>query len=99
MTHTSARTSPGPSGRLARRLPAPLVWALTLLLSVACADAGTEPGPGVDGPEITTVTLPNAAVGTPYSQVLTVSATEGSLVWSLIGGALPPGLTFDAAIP
>jgi hypothetical protein len=99
MIGTSKRTALRSSQRLARPLRAPFVWVLTLLLCVACAEAGTEPGPGGDAPEITTVTLPNGAVGTPYSQVLNVSAAEGELVWSLIGGALPPGLTFNATVP
>src|SRR5262245_48543340 len=99
MTQTNVEIRPGFLARLRRPVRGPIVWVLTLLLSLAFADDGTQPGPGADGPEITTVTLPNGVVGTPYSQVLTVSATEGTLVWSVVGGSLPPGLTFNAGVP
>lgn len=47
-------------------------------------------------PEITTTSLPDGEVGTPYSE--TVSSTGGTapLVWSIEAGALPDGLTLDA---
>lgn len=47
---------------------------------------------------ITTATLPNAGLGEAYAQ--TVTATAGSAagyVWSVVQGALPPGLTLGAA--
>lgn len=35
--------------------------------------------------------------GLPYEQRLVVGGGEGPYTWTLTGGALPPGLTFDAA--
>jgi hypothetical protein len=43
---------------------------------------------------ITTGTLPNATVGTPYSQTLTASGS-GTFTWSFSTGALPPGITLN----
>ncbi|HJQ42248.1 MAG TPA: right-handed parallel beta-helix repeat-containing protein [Jatrophihabitantaceae bacterium] len=42
--------------------------------------------------------LPNGTVGVPYSVTITATGGLGApYVWSLAGGALPPGLTFSAA--
>jgi len=45
---------------------------------------------------ITTATLPNATVGTPYSQTLTASGS-GTFAWSVSTGALPAGITLSSA--
>jgi hypothetical protein len=45
---------------------------------------------------ITTATLPNATVGTPYSQTLTASG-GGTFAWSVSTGALPAGITLSSA--
>ncbi len=45
----------------------------------------------------TTSPLPSGTVGTPYSQTLTASGTSGTVVWSLVSGTLPDGLTFTGA--
>jgi hypothetical protein len=46
---------------------------------------------------ITTATLPNATVGTPYSQTLTATGVSGTLTWSISTGALPGGITLSSA--
>jgi len=38
-------------------------------------------------------TLPNATAGASYSQTITASGGAGSYIYSIFGGALPPGLT------
>ena len=43
-------------------------------------------------PTITTTTLPNGKVGTPYSETLAATGGTGTLTWSLLSGALPTGL-------
>ena len=46
--------------------------------------------------EITTESLPEALVGTPYEA--TVEAANGSdLAWRIVAGELPPGLSLDAS--
>lgn len=44
-------------------------------------------------PVITTTLLPKGVVGTHYSQALTATG-ETPIIWSIIGGVLPKGLTF-----
>jgi Putative Ig domain len=46
---------------------------------------------------ITTVSLPGAQVGTPYSMTLAASGGTTPYTWALTGGTLPAGLTFNAA--
>jgi hypothetical protein len=43
-------------------------------------------------PNITTPSLPNATVSTPYSQTITATGGTGALTWSISAGSLPPGL-------
>jgi hypothetical protein len=45
---------------------------------------------------ITTATLPNGTVGTPYSQTLTAANVSGTLTWSVSTG-LPTGLALSSA--
>jgi len=45
-------------------------------------------------PIITTTTLPNAVIHQAYNQSL--AATGGGVTWSIVTGALPPGLTLNA---
>ena len=59
--------------------------AVTLLLSVMSISAQVT---------ITTNSLPDGMVGTPYSQTLT--ATGAARVWHINAGALPDGLTLTA---
>jgi FtsP/CotA-like multicopper oxidase with cupredoxin domain len=47
-------------------------------------------------PVITTATVPNAEVGTPYSAALQVASGLPPYQFTIAGGALPPGLTLNA---
>jgi hypothetical protein len=47
-------------------------------------------------PTITTTSLPNGNVGTPYSQQLQATGGVGNLTW-ILTGALPDGLSLDQA--
>jgi YVTN family beta-propeller protein len=42
------------------------------------------------------LTLPSATQGTSYSQNVTVTGGIGTIVQTIVGGSLPPGLTFSA---
>jgi hypothetical protein len=46
---------------------------------------------------VTTVSLPGATVGTPYSQTLAASGGTNHYTWSIINGVLPQGLSLNAA--
>ena len=54
---------------------------------------GTFTIPDPEQPVITTTSLPNGKVGTAYSATLT--ATGGSITWSIESGTLPAGLTLS----
>lgn len=45
--------------------------------------------------KITTNSLPSATAGQSYSQQLTASGGVGPYTWSLVSGALPPGLSLS----
>ena len=45
---------------------------------------------------ITTASLPDGRVGTPYSQALAAAGGTGTLTWALTAGTLPGGLSFSA---
>lgn len=48
--------------------------------------------------EIAQSSLPNGAVGDPYSQTLTTNGpTTGVVTWAVISGALPPGVSLNPA--
>ncbi|MCS7026039.1 MAG: Ig domain-containing protein [Bryobacteraceae bacterium] len=50
------------------------------------------------GLAVTTTALPGGSVGQPYSATLAATGGSGSgYVWSVIAGALPPGLTLSAS--
>ena len=49
----------------------------------------------IPAPVITTTSLPNGTYNTLYSQ--TLEATSGNITWSVSDGALPGGLTLNAA--
>ena len=51
----------------------------------------------VSGLTITTVTLPQAVAGTPYSFSLAASLGSPPYTFSIVGGALPSGLTMNSA--
>jgi hypothetical protein len=44
---------------------------------------------------IITTSLPNATVGTAYSQPLAATSASDFQIWSLISGSLPPGLSLS----
>jgi hypothetical protein len=46
---------------------------------------------------ITTNTLPNGKLGNPYSKTLAAAAGTKPYTWSVIGGALPNGLSLDTS--
>jgi hypothetical protein len=45
---------------------------------------------------ISTNSLPNGAVGVPYTATLAVAGGFPPYVWSVQSGSLPPGLSMDA---
>jgi hypothetical protein len=55
--------------------------------------------PGGGGLTITTTTLPNGTVGTPYNAVLEAAGGSGSITWTLAdgSGSLPSGLTLSSS--
>jgi uncharacterized protein (TIGR03437 family) len=63
-----------------------------LYFSIVCA-ALAQPAPLT----ITTQSLPFGSVGIPYSAGLKAAGGSGAYTWSIVQGALPPGLTLDAA--
>ena len=46
---------------------------------------------------ITTTSLHNGAVSTPYTQALAASGGTGSYTWALVSGTLPNGLSFNSS--
>ncbi len=44
-----------------------------------------------------TLTLPDGLTGSPYLQTLTTSGGTGNVSWTVVSGALPPGLTLSTA--
>jgi len=48
-------------------------------------------------PNITTTTLPAGSLTVAYNQTVSATGGIGTLVWSVTGGALPPGLTLNAS--
>lgn len=64
-------------------------------------DTGGDAGDGTDDPAILieTADLPAGRVAMPYEAPLAVSDAEGEVHWSVVEGALPPGLALaDGAI-
>jgi len=53
--------------------------------------------PGNAGLQISNVTLPGGSVGDAYSATFVASGGTAPYSWSIVGGALPPGLTLTAA--
>jgi hypothetical protein len=45
---------------------------------------------------VTTATLPGGTVGAAYQQALAASGGSGGIAWSMVGGALPAGLSLGA---
>ncbi len=61
------------------------------LAETATLSITVNPDPVISG------TPPAGTVGTPYSTTVTASGGTAPLTWSLASGALPAGLTFNAA--
>jgi hypothetical protein len=65
-------------------------------LSIYPASTGGGPSPGGGGPlSITTVALNAGIVGRSYNTALAASGGTPPYRWTLVGGALPPGLDFS----
>ncbi|MDR1724113.1 MAG: putative Ig domain-containing protein [Tannerella sp.] len=67
-----------------------LTTTVTLTLSITATNYTPIPA------SITTVSLPDGYTNTPYSQTLTATG-DYTFSWSLVGGALPTGLTLSGA--
>jgi large repetitive protein len=52
---------------------------------------------GTNSLTLTPATLPNAPQGSPYSQTITASGGTAPYTFSIISGALPPGLVLNAS--
>jgi Putative Ig domain len=93
-------------GRLDERLaartfkyvvPALVVIASTIVLN-GCAGIAGAPNSGSTNPlTISTVSLADAVVGTPYSQTLQATGGTAPYSWSITSGSLPAGLTLAAS--
>jgi len=60
--------------------------------------ATASPTAGVAGPlTITTTSVGNGTVGSPYSQTLMATGGTPPYFWSIVGGRLPVGLSFNSA--
>lgn len=71
------------------------VSAALLLLGAACTQQPPPPPPSTL--TITTVELPLAELGQPYSFQLQTTGGAGPVTWSLLSGVLPTGLSLDSA--
>jgi hypothetical protein len=70
--------------------------AAVIIVAAAAPPATTPPAPS-STLTITTSTLPDGKVQTPYSQSLVATGGTGNLTWSITSGSLPAGLTLDAS--
>jgi hypothetical protein len=59
--------------------------------------AGARSSTNYTAASITTTTLPNGTVGTPYTLQLAATSASDFQLWSIISGSLPPGLTLSRA--
>ncbi len=74
--------------------PIGLAIILCALIS-GCASHAPQSGPGAL--EVSQFFLNTGAIGVPYEQVLLATGGQKPYTWTLIGGALPPGLTLQAS--
>ena len=64
----------------------------------APANADADAAPASDAPQIETTSLPVAGLKDAYEAVIQASGDDtGSFTWSVVSGALPDGLTLQAA--
>jgi len=85
----------------------PTSASITSTFTVKVSDSSTPPNTttqsltiqvaGTGSILITSLTLPDATVSTPYSGQLTATGGSGSYVWTLSSGTLPGGLTLNGA--
>jgi hypothetical protein len=85
----------------------PTSASITSTFTVQVSDSSTPPNTatqsltiqvsGTGSILITSLTLPDATVSTPYSGQLTATGGSGSYVWTLSSGTLPGGLTLNGA--
>jgi hypothetical protein len=65
------------------------------LLLLSC---GSETAPEVnDPPVVDAATLPTGVVGAAYAHPLEATGGDGTYVWAVVEGSLPPGLSLDAS--
>ncbi len=67
-----------------------------LVFSAGCGGGPSAPPPPPPRFVITTTTLPNATVGTDYSETLEADNGQEPFTWELFNGELPSGLALDA---
>jgi len=75
----------------------PLAAATTLVMPAAPATVTATYAPLVQPLAITKMTLPNAVVGTPYSQTLVATGGQPPYTWAIQAGGLPDLLTLNPA--
>lgn len=85
----------------------PTTASITSTFTVQVSDSSTSPNTatqsltiqvaGTGSILITSPTLPDATVSTPYSGQLTATGGSGSYIWNISSGALPGGLTLNGA--
>jgi len=79
---------------------APLVVDTTLVTNGAMltsAITSVAAPPPATPISVVTSALPDGSLGQPYAATLQAAGGSGSFVWSISGGALPPGMTLTAA--
>lgn len=64
-----------------------------LLMTAGCGGGSSHP----QGPSITTTSLPDDAIGSPYSQAIQASGGIAPFTWSVTSGALPHSLALSGS--
>ena len=73
-----------------------ILLGLMMLITLSGCGSGFEWFPGTpQALKIYTTTLPNAAIGSPYSQILLATGGKTPYVWTVDSGTLPDGLTLN----
>ncbi len=71
-----------------------LIFALVL---AACGGGGSSASSQTSSPAIATSSLPDGGVNVAYSATLSATGGTTPYSWSIVSGALPPGVTLNAA--
>jgi large repetitive protein len=104
-TWAAGTALPEPAGALPSGALSQLTLAVGCTAALQCQAAGTYPMPSGYGAMalnshpslvITSHSLPAGAIGTRYSAKIATSGGTGGNVWTMTGGSLPAGLTFNA---